>query len=190
MAKRSRCGSQRGPGGDDVVDNDDPTSVEAGASHELGPVETLDSRPPRLCGRPTRSNEQPTARHAELAGHMAGNQFALIETSRSAPGIAGGRPGDHVEVVLIADRHDGVHHQASEVPSHLPTVAVLEPEDHLARPPSEGQGRPHAVGTRLRTGPEESESAGGAHRSTRGIASGTTNLEHHEIQCDEGVPQS
>ncbi len=42
----------------------------------------------------------------------------------------------------------------------------------------------------LRMRPEQRESTRGAHRSTRGIATGTTNLEHHEIQCDEGVPQS
>ena len=190
MAKCGRCCSQRGPSGDDIVDHDDPTSIEAWAGDELGPMEALDSRPPRLRGRRTRPYEQPPAWHAELAGDVASDQFALVETSRSAPGIAGGRPGDHVEEVLIAAGHDGVHHQAGEVPRDLTTVAVLESEHDVTGPPGEGQRRPHAMGTRLRPGPEQGESAGGAHCSSRGITTGTTNLEHHGHQCDEGVSHS
>ncbi len=44
VTQRSRRGAQRGPGGDDVVDDDDPTSVEARTGDELGAVEPLDAR--------------------------------------------------------------------------------------------------------------------------------------------------
>jgi hypothetical protein len=74
------------------------------------------------------------------------------------------------------------------VAGHLAPVAVLETEHHLASSPREGHCSAYAVRSRLRTGPEQCESAGGAHGGTWGITSGTTSLEHHVPSVNEGCP--
>ncbi len=76
-----------------------------------------------------------------------------------------------------------------EVTSHLATVAVLEPQHDVASASGEGHGGAHTVAARLRTWPEQRESAGGAHSGTRGVTTSTTNLQHHGLQHDDGVSQ-
>jgi hypothetical protein len=185
----NRCGLQGCSRGDDIVDHDDPASAEAGSGDEFGTVEALDSRPTGLRGRCRRPHEQPSAGNAELAGNVSSDQFALIEAPRSAPSVAGGRPRDQVEIAVIASCHDGIHHQSGEVTRHLTTVAILEAEYDLAGASGERQRGAHTVRTGPRPRSEQGKSTGGAHRSTWGVTSGTTNLEHHEFQCDEGVSQ-
>ncbi len=165
-------------------------AIEAWTGGEFGAVKPLDSRATGLGSGRASAYEQPPARNAELPGHVAGDEFALIEPPRTAPGCTGGRPRHHIERTVIAPGHDGVHHEAGEVPGHLPTVAVLEAEHHLSRPTGERQSCMHPMAALLRTRSEQSKAARGAHRSTWGVTTGTTNLEHHGTKCDEGVSQS
>jgi hypothetical protein len=81
VPKRSGSGAQGRAGGDDIVDDDHPTSDKARPGRELRAVEPLDARPACLgCGG-AGPNEQPTARHPELTGDVAGDEFTLVEPS-------------------------------------------------------------------------------------------------------------
>lgn len=187
MAQRGCRSAQGRAGGDDIVHHDHPAAVEAGASNELRAVEALDTSPTGLGRRWTGSDQESSARNPELASDVASNQFALVEATCTAAGITGGRPGDHVDATVITAGHDRVHHQPGQVPGNLSPVPVLQSQHDVPSPTGEGHGGTHPVSTRLRARPEHRESTGGAHRSPRGITSGTTNLEQHGLKSDEGV---
>ncbi len=121
-------------GGDDVVDDDHPTSVEARSGDEFGTVETLDATAAGLGDRRSGSNQEAAARHAELAGDVTGHQLALVEPARASPRRAGRRPRDQVEVAMVAVGDDRVDHQTGQMSRHLAPIAVLQPEHHPSPP--------------------------------------------------------
>ena len=174
-----------------VVTTSSTTSTDHVADVGSGPEqragESLPTGPAGLRAVRRRAIEQPAHGHAELGPDVAGQHFALVEAALAAASGAGRCPRDHVDPPVIATFDDLVHDEAGEVPADATPVAVLQAEDHVAGPAGERHGGMDAVGLRSGCSPDEGESAGGAHRCTRGITSGTTCHEQHVIDHDEGV---
>ena len=81
MSKRGGRRAHGCAGGDDVVDDDHPATVEPRSGHEFGTVETLDAAPAGLGNRRAGSNQEAAARHPELTSDVTGHQFALVEAA-------------------------------------------------------------------------------------------------------------
>ena len=150
------------------------------------PGEPLTARPTRLGVLVARPIEQTARRHTELAADVPGDELGLVESSRPPSRRARRRPGDDVDAVVVAVGDDGVDDEAGEVSSHLTTVAVLQPEHHVAGATGERERRVDPVRPRPRAGAEQRESAGGTYGDTRGVATGTTSLEHHAASVTTG----
>ncbi len=177
----------RGAGGDDVVDHQHPPVADVGTGPEHGAGESFPAGPPGLRAILRGAIEQTPHGQPELGADVTGQQFALVEAALPAPGGAGGSPRDHVDPRVIAAFDDLVDDEAGEVPADATPVAVLQTEDHVARPSGERHGRMDTMGLGSGHPPDEGESTGDAHRCTRGITSGTTCHEQHVLHHDEGV---
>jgi hypothetical protein len=72
------------------------------------------------------------------------------------------------------------------VTGDLTSIPVLEAEHHVASTTGEGHRCVYTVTSGSWPRAQEGESAGDTHGNTRGVASGTTGLEHHGISVTKG----
>ena len=135
----------RRPGGDHVVDHDDPpaSNIRTGPEHRAR-QDAHGGFGPSACP-PWIAIEQPTCGNAELYGDVASEQFALIEPSLPTPRGARRRPCDHVDPAVVTVFDDLIHHESGEMPPDLATIAVLQPEHHVAGATGEWHGGVHPV---------------------------------------------
>ncbi len=186
-------GPQRGPGGDDVVDDEHPPIAPVGMADERRTGQPPVAAKTGLRAGAGRSLEQPARRQPQLAGDLAGDQFGLIEPAPAPASRARRRPGHDIDVAAGSNPFgdEAVDEQAGEVTRELAAVAVLEPEDDVADAPGERHG-----GDDPALGPAE----GGAWRRTgegeaAGTAQGHTQLGHNRHngtggacpRCTQGV---
>jgi len=144
------------------------------AGPERRPTQALRTSVPCLLGA-VAAVQQPTAGHAQLGGHGAGQQFGLVVPATASTSAAGWRPGDDIH---LADAH-APHHQAGDVASDRAPVAVLEPVNDLPSDALERQ-RGHDAGLAdLGRCAGQREAAAVAERIARLVAAGTESGEEH-----------
>jgi hypothetical protein len=90
-----------------------------------------------------RSVQEPTARNAQVPGNRLGNGLCLVVTAPAHPAGAGGRPGDHIDVLDAQT----ANHLCREHPGSGASVAELQGNDQVFGNPLEWEGRGDAVGT-------------------------------------------
>jgi hypothetical protein len=81
---------------------------------------------------------------------------------------------------------DLVHDETGEVPADLAPVPILEPEHDISCTTRERHGSVDTVCLRSWGAADEGESTGRAHGRTRGIASGATSHQEHELIMTRG----
>lgn len=134
--------------------------------------------------------EEPPAGHTQLGGDSSGHELGLIEAPASAAPPARRRPRDHVDVGRPdAGGEQPIDEETGDVVTELATVAVLEPQDDVARPAGEGQRRDDVARPRQRDRGGKGEPAGTAQHRTDTITTSTTGVEDHAPDHDEGVSQ-
>lgn len=162
-------------GGDDVVDHEDPLPRRPRARPEDRTVETGSPIPAGLGRVVALALEQAATRHPELGRDPPGDELRLIEPTAPPPPAARRRPGDGVDVVgPDTGREQPVHQQPGDVMAELTSVAVLEPQDDVARSPGEGQGGDDVTGSGQRHRGGEGEAAAAAEHRPDSITTGAT----------------
>jgi hypothetical protein len=131
--------------------------------------------------------EQSPARQPELGSHPARNDLGLVEPTPVPPARGCGCPRHDVEV---GRPHTGcdqtVDEQPGEVVRELPTIAVLEAEQHVAGTTGEGQSRDHVAALGQRARPREREPARAAQHRPDPFTACAMTLEDHALVVREG----
>lgn len=175
-----------GTGGDDIVDDEDVRALQTRASPERHPFEAFPTGASRLGVVVATPLEQPPRRHPQLSSDVTGNELALIEATRPPARGTRRRPGDHVEATVVTVGNNRVDDQAGKMTCDLTSIPVLEAEHHVASATGEGNRRLHTMTSCTWPRAHEGESARDTYGNARGVASGTTGLEHHEISVTKG----
>jgi hypothetical protein len=132
--QRLRCTTQRGTGGDDVVDDEHSEATPRLPSPERRARQASGSRLAGL-GTAVRPIQQPPAGNTELTSDGAGNGLGLVVTASAHATGAGGRPGDDIDVF----ESQSANHLCCEHPGCGLAVAELQRDDQLPWHPLEGK---------------------------------------------------
>lgn len=178
---QSFTGREQGrSGGDDVVDDDDITTPQTGASPKLCALQPIGAPLSRLGCRCASTVEKPLGRHTQLPAYGSCDFFGLIETTLASALRARRRPCDDIHIEMPAGVDQSVHDETAEVAGDLTPVAIFQREHDVARPPGECDRSDHPVILIAWRLPDERETAGGADGMTGRVAAGATGVEEHE----------
>ncbi len=159
----------------------------AGLALNTGPCSRVERSRPVWATLPSRS-QQPSAGKPELGCDTTGHEFGLVEPTPMPTMTAGRRPGHDIEVARPnARRQQPIDQQTGEMVGELPAVGVLEPQQHVAWTPGEGNGGDHLGAERHRRRHRQREPAGTAQHRPDPITPSTTRLKHHAPHHDEGA---
>ncbi len=96
IQQRSGRGAQRRPGGEHVIDKQNPAPRDTNACIETGTVETFGSAGARLCSRAD-PPQQPRRAHTQRLGGCSRQRLSLVKAARAAVSCRRRRPGDCVD---------------------------------------------------------------------------------------------
>ena len=167
-AKGERTGRDRGPARQDVVDEQDPWSDEAGG-HERAEkrLPARRARPPRLGRRFDDAVQQPPGRPSNRPCHSPSQGLGLVVATRSTPASGERHPGDGARFGIRLGRRrpgQGPHHPRSE-----PAAVVRRPAN-LSRMSA------------VRTGPSYRKAA------RDHVTGGGGQSEQRSTECSSGRP--
>ena len=140
--QRFRCGSQRGAGGDDVVDDEHGQATARLPGPERRSGQAIGSRLAGL-GTAVCPIQQPPAGNTELTSDGARNGLGLVVTASAHATRAGGCPGDDIDVI----EPQSANHLCCEHPGCRPAMAELQRNDQLPWHSLESKRGAYACGT-------------------------------------------
>jgi hypothetical protein len=173
--------TERGSGGDDIVDDDDTQPGHIGADPEPGATKPIGSTQPGLGGIIAVAFEQAATRNTELGSRPPCDEFGLVEPALAATAAAGWRPGHCVDPDFGTHprSNEPIDQETGQMAGELPAIAIFEAEQHIAGATAERHRRDH-LGTVTPSGGggtrrgNEGEPAGATQHLARPVASGTT----------------
>lgn len=174
----TRCG-QRGPGGDHVVDQQHAAHAGAPCSKRWS-SEALCPSATNLWAGIVDAAQKAYTGHTECPRGGPSDQLGMIEPTPLPTFDRGGSPGD--DVGHLAGGHDPTGEQTTEVTHRRAPIAVLHCTHHRCRATAVLGGDQHAhpsTDMHAATTGDQRRPTGGAHRSTRLIATGAPDAEHH-----------
>ncbi len=143
LAKGGACRIQRGPGGDDVIDDQDrpPDRYRSPKGRTVEPGGPV----PAGLGRSPTPNQQLAARKAELSCHGAGQDPAVVQAPVPPALSAGGNPRHLVPAVGL--RGNGCSKPLPQADKNVPPTAVLGRQDKTGHGLVIAIQRPHGTKT-------------------------------------------
>ena len=192
IQQRSGRGAQRRPGGEHVIDKQDPAPCGTNPSTETGTVEAFGSAGARLCLRAD-PPQQPRWAHTQRLGGCSRQRLSLIKAARAAVRCRRRRPGDCVDARRQRRRCVDARRQRrrcevcegerfSEPSCDGSLAPVLERMDELATDAivREEQGDRFSTWYRRRLGIAQCPDALSARAPSQCVAARTAHFEQHD----------
>ena len=191
IQQRSGRGAQRRPGGEHVIDKQNPAPRDTNACIETGTVETFGSAGARLCSRAD-PPQQPRRAHTQRLGGCSRQRLSLVKAARAAVSCRRRRPGDCVDARRqsrrcvdrpLCRRCEVCEGERFAEPSCDGSLApVLERMDELATDAvvREKQGDRFGTRYRRRLGIAQCPDALSARAPSQRVAARTAHFEQHD----------